>query len=240
MNDNPELRKKIFGLFPFLEKAGQDVQAELFRCGTLINPSRGQTLCLEGNQCGCVPLVLKGQVRVYKLGESGREITLYRVEPGETCVMTASCIIASVTFPAFAVAETEVEAVVIPPDVLREWMNKYQPWRDFVFAMLASRLAEVIAVVEEVAFKRVDARIAEYLLSAGHEGSALRKTHYEVATDLGTSREVVSRILKEFEHEGLISLSRGEIRTENTKELERFAHPFAHVRDAQPQAQTSL
>jgi CRP/FNR family transcriptional regulator len=228
MNDTPELRQKIFGLFPFLGRAEPDVQAELFAHGSLARLPRGQLLCLEGNKCSCIPLVLQGQARVYKLGESGREITLYRIEPGDSCIMTASCILSGVPFPAFAVTETEVEAVLVQPEELRRWMNRIQVWRNYVFGLLASRLGEVIAVIEEVAFRRVDMRTAEYLINSGRDGGTIKKTHQEIATDLGTSREVVSRILKEFEREGLVALSRGEIRTENAKGLELFAHHLAH------------
>jgi CRP/FNR family transcriptional regulator len=220
MKDNPEIKQKIFRIFPFLGKAGDNVQAEFFQHGSLVSLARAQNLCLEGDRCACLPLVLEGQARVYKLGENGREITLYRVEPGETCIMTASCILSNVAFPAFAVTETEVEAVVIPPETLHEWLNKFQIWREFVFGILATRLADVISVVEEVAFRRVDRRIADYLLHSVHGGNAVMRTHQEIAFDIGTSREVVSRILKDFEREGLISLSRGEIRTENATALQ--------------------
>ena len=224
MNDNPGLREKLFNLFPLFANAGQDVQAELFEHGKLAELPAGQFICHEGSKCSCIPLVLEGRARVYKLSESGREITLYRVEPGQSCIMTASCILSDVEFPAFAATETEVEAVIIPPEILHRWINQYEVWRQFLCGMLASRLSEVIAVVEEVAFQRVDTRTAEYLLhSAGADG-AIKKTHQDIATDIGTSREVVSRILKEFEHQGLITLARGEIHTENSNELQRVAN----------------
>jgi CRP/FNR family transcriptional regulator len=113
---------------------------------------------------------------------------------------------------------------VIPTDILHRWVNQYEVWRQFLCSMLASRLSEVIAVVEEVAFQRVDTRTAEYLLqSAGADGT-IKKTHLDIATDIGTSREVVSRILKEFEHKGWITLARGEIQTQNSNELQRVAN----------------
>ena len=226
MNDNRELRERVFGLFPFLEQAGQEVQAELFIHGNLAKLPADQLICLEADKCSCIPLVLKGNARVYKLSETGREITLYRVEPGESCIMTASCILSDVPFPAFAATESEVEAVIIPPDILHRWVNQYEAWRRFLCSMLASRLGEVIAVVEEVAFKRVDVRAAEYLLQAADKNGAILKTHQAIATDIGTSREVLSRILKDFEHKGLVGLSRGKILTEKV-ELQRFAHETA-------------
>lgn len=226
MNDSPELREKIFNLFPLFRQAGQDVTAELFQHSKLAELPADQLICMEGNKCSCIPLVLEGRARVYKLSESGREITLYHVEPGESCIMTASCILSGVEFPAYAATETAVKAIVIPPEILHRWVNEYEVWRRFLCGMLASRLAEVIAVVEEVAFKRVDIRAAEYLLKVIDKDGAILKTHQSIATDIGTSREVISRILKDFEHKGLVCLSRGKIQPEKV-ELQRFAHETA-------------
>ncbi len=223
MKDTPELREKVFNLFPLFGKAGHDVQAELFEHGNLAELAADQFICLEGSKCSGIPLVLEGRARVYKLSESGREITLYRVEPGDSCILTASCIMSGVVFPAFVATETKVEAIVIPPAILHRWVNQYDVWSEFLWGMLASRFAEVISLVEEVAFQRVDKRTAEYLLqSAGADGK-IKKTHQDIAADIGTSREVISRILKEFEHKGLITLSRGEIHAENLDELRRAA-----------------
>ena len=224
MQDNPELRKKVFRLFPFLENAGPEAQVDFFANSKLVRLDPQQLICLEGDKCSCIPLVLKGIARVYKLGESGREITLYRVEPGESCIMTASCILSSVAFPAFAATETTVEAIVVSPEDLHRWVNQYEAWRTFLCGMLALRLSEVIAVVEEVAFQRVDTRTADYLLHAAGDDGSILKTHQDIATDIGTSREVVSRVLKDFEHKGLVSLSRGKIHTLNRDELRGLAH----------------
>lgn len=221
MKDTPALRETVFNLFPLFGKAGDHVQAELFEHGNLAEIPAEQFLCLEGNKCSGIPLVLRGRARVYKLGESGREITLYRVEPGESCILTASCIMSDVEFPAFAATETEVEAIVIPPSVLHRWVSQYEVWSEFLWGLLASRFSEVISLVEEVAFQRVDKRTAEYLLHAGDADGRIKKTHQDIAADIGSSREVISRILKEFEHKGLITLSRGEIHAENLGELRR-------------------
>lgn len=223
MRDTPELREKVFNLFPLFGKAGHDVQAELFEHGNLAELPADQFICLEGNRCSGIPLVLGGRARVYKLSESGREITLYRVEPGESCILTASCIMSDVEFPAFAATETEVEAIVIPPAILHRWVSQYEVWSVFLWGLLASRFSEVISLVEEVAFQRVDKRTAEYLLQSAGADGRIKKTHQDIAADIGTSREVISRILKEFEHKGLITLSRGAIHAENLDELRRAA-----------------
>ena len=223
MKDTTQLREKVFGRFPLFRKAGTDVQAELFEHAALVQIPAHQFICLEGNKCSGIPLVLEGRARVYKLSEAGREITLYRVEPGDSCILTASCIMSGIEFPAFVATETDVEAIVVPPAVLHRWVNQYEVWNEFLWAMLASRFAEVISLVQEVAFQRVDKRTADYLVQAADADGLIKKTHQDIAADLGTSREVISRILKEFEHSGLVTLSRGEIHAMDLIELRRTA-----------------
>jgi CRP/FNR family transcriptional regulator len=163
--------------------------------------------------CVHLALIVSGVARVYKLGESGREITLYRIGAGESCILTASCIVSGSPFPAFAVCEDEIEALVIHPVKVQQWTDEYSAWRNYLFDLISDRLGDVISVIEEIAFRRVDRRLADYLLQAGGENSGhINITHQAIASDLGTSREVVSRILKEFEHQGLISLARGQLR----------------------------
>lgn len=164
---------------------------------------------MEGNACAHLPLILAGNARVYKLSDEGRPITLYRIPPGESCILTASCILSDRAFPAFAEAETDVEALVIPSALFREWFGQFDAWRTYVLDLLSRRLATMIELVEEVAFHRVDERLAAYLLDAG--APEIVRTHEQIAADLGTSREVVSRILKDFEHHGWVALARGMI-----------------------------
>jgi CRP/FNR family transcriptional regulator len=175
----------------------------------------GQHICAEQDLCHHLALVLSGTARVYKLAESGREITLYRVGAGECCILTASCILSRRPFPAFAVSETPLEALLVPAPQVVQWMTEQQAWRDYIWDLLASRLADVISLVEEVAFRRLDERLAEYLLGKAAQSPELHVTHQQIATDLGTSREVVSRLLKDFEARGLVRLGRGVIGLED-------------------------
>lgn len=205
-------KQKIFAAFPFLARSSAEMQQQFWAAVSLAHLSEGQFICLEGNQCTHLALVLNGRARVYKLGESGREITLYRIEPSESCILTASCILSNIAFPAFAVAESDIEAVLIPSALLQQWMGQHEAWRNYVFQLLSERLGAIIVVIEEVAFRRVDSRLAEYLLHLQESvGNLIEKTHQEIAVDLGTSREVVSRILKDFEREGAVTLARGHL-----------------------------
>lgn len=172
----------------------------------------GVSICDEGQQCAQLAMVLEGTGRVYKLSPSGREITLYRIHSGESCVLTASCIMSENAFPAMAVTETPVSAVLVSPKNVRDWFCKDPEWQRFIFGLLSFRLNDIISVVEEVAFKRIDVRIAEQLvrhLEAGN--SVVQKTHAELAADVGSSREVISRILKDFAQRDLVNLTRGSI-----------------------------
>lgn len=196
----------------FLVDGSEELRTEFARHARRIRLSEGTSIAWEGDRCEQLAIILDGVVRVYKIGETGREITLYRIERSESCVLTASCILSRSTFPALAVTESSVDAILVPAHVIRQWLARFEPWRDYLFGLLAHRLADVIATVEEVAFRRMDARVAAYLAALGEDGTVVQITHQQIASELGTAREVVSRILKDLERAGQIELSRGTIR----------------------------
>lgn len=200
----------LAAVFPELHRS-ESLWSRLCESAIVAEVPEGRHICAERDACHHLALVLEGTARVYKLAESGREITLYRVEPGECCILTASCILSGRPFPAYAASETPIRAVLLPAERVAAWMQTQPAWRDYVWALLAARLADVISLVEEVAFRRLDDRLAEYLLNNAAKTGELRATHQQVATDLGTSREVVSRILKDFEARGWVTLGRGMI-----------------------------
>lgn len=170
--------------------------------------------------CSHLALVIEGTARVYKIGENGREITLYRIGPGESCILTASCIMSRKPFPAFAISEEPIKALILSSADVVRWSNQEATWRDYLFQLISDRLGDVISVVEEVAFRRVDRRLVSYLLQhIENNGMHMQVTHQSIASDLGTSREVVSRILKDFEQQGMISTSRGTITLEDRHRL---------------------
>lgn len=184
----------------------------------------GTPVCREGDTCSALALVVEGSARVYKLAESGREITLYRVDPGHCCILTASCILSGRPFPANAVAETGLVAALVQPAHVRQWMTDHPAWRELLWGLLAERLGGVIGLVEEVAFRRMDRRLAGHLVEqAAHGSGQIAATHQQIAAELGTSREVVSRLLKDFESRGWLALARGAIRLTDPAELENLA-----------------
>lgn len=197
--------------FPVLH-ADLGLSQALAATASALRLSRGANICHEGDDCSHLALVTQGAARVYKLAESGREITLYRVEPGECCILTASCMLSGRPFPANAMVEADLDAIVIPAARVAEWMQQHAAWRHYLWDLLAARLGDVISLVEEVSFRRMDQRLAHFLAeNAPADSTLLRATHQQIAADLGTSREVVSRILKDFEQRGLLDLGRGRI-----------------------------
>jgi len=164
----------------------------------------------EGDACSGIAFVLAGDIRVFKIGQTGREITLYEIGPGETCILNASCILSGRTYPAHAVALSDITALMVPAEVFRRLVREHEEMRDFVFTLLSQRLTGVMELVEEIAFGRMDERLREYLIERS-QNDRLEVTHQKVANDLGTSREVVSRILKDFERQGKLKLSRNTI-----------------------------
>ena len=197
--------------FPFLRNADEFVRQQAVAQIMRANLPADAHICWEGDSCQHLALIVSGVARVYKVGETGREITLYRLEAGESCVLTASCILSQRPFPALAVTESPVQAILIPAPALRQWAAQFEGWRDYIFDLMAHRLATVIATVEEVAFGRMDVRLARLLAETAVTTTSLNLTHQEIAAELGTAREVVSRILKDFANAGLIELARGQI-----------------------------
>lgn len=179
--------------------------------GRRVRLQRGETFLRRGAEVELFALVEHGSLRVFTAGAEGREITLYCVDPGECCLLNVLSLISGMKSPAYAVADEPVTAVVFPRSVFLHWLAERPDVREFVFGIMAGRVATMMALVEEVAFRRLDCRLASYLLQRGGDDGALGLTHEAIAAELGTAREVVSRLLKSFERRGAVSLSRGRI-----------------------------
>lgn len=211
-------------LFPFMASAGDDFTQDFYAACRYVELPADVSICDEGQQCAQLAMLLDGVGRVYKLSPGGREVTLYRIEAGEACVLTASCIMNGDSFPAMAVTETPVRAIVVSPHKVRSWICAETQWQQFIFGLLSHRLASIISVVEEVAFKRIDVRLAEIFARCLARGeTSLQVTHAELAADLGSSREVVSRILRDFVQRGLIETGRGSILLADRQAIEQLS-----------------
>lgn len=198
--------------FPFINETSAEFIDTFYSQAQFVSLPAGTSIIEEGQSCSHLVLVTEGTGRVYKLSPSGREVTLYRINSGESCVLTASCIMNQDSFPAMAEVESPIKGLMISPANVRDWFCKDPQWQRFIFGLLSHRLANIIQVVEEVAFKRIDVRLAEQFVRGMQKGgNIINKTHADLAADVGSSREVVSRILRDFAHREMISAGRGSI-----------------------------
>ncbi|RMC98806.1 Crp/Fnr family transcriptional regulator [Aquitalea palustris] len=188
-----------------------------------VRVAEGTVLFREGSPCQAYLFVLEGQIRVQKVGENGREITLYRVEAGETCIVTTACLMSGTDYDAEGVAETAIAAQALPIPAFRQLLATSAAFRDFVFRAYGSRIADLLLLIEEVSFGRIDQRLAACLLQRARGQSALSLTHQEVAAELGSAREVISRQLKDFERRGWIQLGRGQLQLLDSGALQQLA-----------------
>lgn len=178
---------------------------------TVVVP-QGRMVFHRGDPCRNYLVVTEGCVRVQVLSQGGREVVLYRVTDGQSCVITTSCLISREAYPAEGVTERETSALVIPRGTFNEALGCSEAFRHFVFTGQGQRLSDLIQRVEDVAFGRVDARLAKHLLDRCLSGAAsINATHQQLAGELGTAREVISRQLKVFERNGWIAVHRGAV-----------------------------
>jgi CRP/FNR family transcriptional regulator, anaerobic regulatory protein len=169
------------------------------------------TVCQQGDACQNLVVVVQGQVRVFRPAEDGRSITLYHIASGEACILTAACILNCHLFPAIAVVSQEVTGLSVPGTLVRQWLRDTPWWRDYVFTLLSERMGDLISLVDALAFGDLEARLGRWLLDHVDARGDIYITHRQIAEALASSREVISRLLKELERREAIVLSRGRI-----------------------------
>lgn len=186
------------------------MDGRLFASAQTIKVPAGGVPFRKGDACKNFILVLNGCVRVQLSSEGGREVTLYRVKPGDTCALTTSCLVGKEDYPAEAIVEEDVTALMIPDSEFRQALLDSETFRLFVFRGFSGRLCAIVSRMESVTLKTIDERLVAQLLQ-GDSDLLSNVTHQVLATEIGTAREVVSRKLRRFESDGLIRLSRGRI-----------------------------
>jgi CRP/FNR family transcriptional regulator len=209
--------------FPDLVKLDEAAKAKLRKFARIVEAPAGTIGYREADPCNAYVMRLAGRSRVYKISESGREILLYRVAAGETCVLTTTCLLGRSRYPASTVVEEPIRDVIIPAATFHELMVESEVFRRFVMSNYGDLISDLIVLVDEVAFHGLDARLAKQLLEAAAKGNSIDRTHQQLADELGTAREVISRQLKNFENLGLLSLGRGRIELADKGALEKLS-----------------
>lgn len=206
-------------LYPALRSLSPALQERLALEAQSIEVPAGTVLFDERQPCQGFPLVLSGSIRVLKRAANGRELPLYKVLPGESCIITSSCLLGHVDYNARGVTECATRLVLLPRPLF-DALLETPAFRDFVFGLFAERIAELMQLVEEVAFRKLDQRLANLLLG---KGRLLNVTHQQLADELGSVREMVSRLLKGFADQGLVRLGREQIEILDPAGLRRIA-----------------
>ncbi|MBZ9650453.1 Crp/Fnr family transcriptional regulator [Psychroflexus montanilacus] len=192
----------------------EDLLQEINDIATIKTVNAGDELIRTGQYLSAMPLLIDGVIKVMREDEDGFELMLYYLEKGETCAMTLSCCTGSAVSEIRAIAETESSLLMIPIEKMEEWLGKYKSWRNFIFDSYHERLMEVMATIDNIAFKKMDERLIEYLKNKSkyYNDSEIKVTHQDIAFDLHTSRVVVSRLLKQLEKTNRIKLNRNSIK----------------------------
>lgn len=194
-------------LYPVLQELPGGLRGRIAAAVQPMTVPAGTVLFDEHQPCQGFPFVLTGSIRVVKLASNGRELPLYKVLPGESCIITSSCLLGHADYSARGITESETTLVLLPRALFDEMLRETS-FRDFVFDLFAERIAELMQLVEEVAFRKLDQRLANLLLGKGRQ---LHTTHQHLADELGSVREMVSRLLKGFADQGFVRLGREQI-----------------------------
>jgi CRP/FNR family transcriptional regulator len=209
--------------FPGLAQLGPELVDVLSRKSSVVSLPVGSRIYGPGQAPKDYLLLLDGSVRVQQVSEGGREIVLYRVSSGESCALTTACLMGYEDYLAEAIAETDIRAVAIPRATFDDLIAGSPEFRRFVFTAFSRRVTDLFHVIEEVAFSRMDIRLAHKLLELSHAGAEVATTQQQLASELGTAREVVSRVLTELHRRGWLTATRGHITIRNRAALEKLA-----------------
>ncbi|MFM2407687.1 MAG: hypothetical protein RL358_429 [Pseudomonadota bacterium] len=211
------LSTRLLALYPML--ATLDLAALLADTAVMQLPVG--TLVFDENQpCQGFPLILTGSIRVIKAAASGRELQLYRVQPGESCILTSSCLLGHTRYQARGIVDESLEMLVLPATIFHQLLAQNAAFRSYVFSLFSDRLTDLMTLVSAVAFQKLDQRLAALLIS---KVSPLHSTHQALADELGSAREIVSRLLKNFAEQGWVKLGREQIDLIDLAALQRYA-----------------
>ena len=205
------MERNAFHIFVFYAKMNQADQ-QLLRSSVLTKELKhGQIMSGDHTRCTGIPLVLRGRVRLFRLSEKGREMTIYRVRAGEMCIFAGMCAMGDLEYDFTVEAEKDCVLVILPPETFRELLYRSAAFSNYVFGTLAQKLVLSIKTIEMLIFNTIEERIMMYLQRHANAAGELKITHEQMAVELGSSREVISRELKKMSDKALVSLKRGRI-----------------------------
>ncbi|UOA26958.1 Crp/Fnr family transcriptional regulator [Pseudosulfitobacter sp. DSM 107133] len=209
--------------FPGLSRLEPTIKQVLLSRSAIIEVPKGVTIFGPGNSPENMLFLLDGTVRVQQVSDTGHEIVLYRIQAGESCVLTTACLLAFENYSAEGISETPIQAAAIPREVFDQLVSQSKSFRDFVFAAFSKRITDLFLMIDEVAFQRLDVRLADKLLSLSDGQDTIITTHQKLSVELGTAREVISRQLQEFQRRGWIEQARGSVSLLDRARLEKLA-----------------
>ena len=214
----------LIGAYPLLAELPASLREDVVAAVVVHEFRDGAAIFSEHQTCGVLPLVLQGDIKVFKRSDAGREIVLYRVGPGETCILTSSCLIGGADYSADGVAEGALRLALLPPALFQRMIAESPAFRHFLFAMLSNRLTDLMERVERLAFHRLDRRLAEFLVERADAGyRSIAMTHQQIADEIGSVREMVTRMLGQLAEQGLVELSRAGVRIADVDGLRALA-----------------
>jgi len=210
---------KLFQHYPMLRELSTAQLDDLLSQAMLMKVPAGTVIFDENQACQGFPLLLSGSVRVIKASANGRELQLYAVNPGESCILTSSCLLGHTTYHARGIVAQDTELVALPPATFKALINNNELFRNYVFSLFSERMSDLMQLVSSVAFQKLDQRLAALLAS---KPSPILATHQALADELGSVREIVSRLLKNFAEQGWIKLSREHIDVLDAVKLKNY------------------
>ncbi|MGV6889017.1 Crp/Fnr family transcriptional regulator [Rhodophyticola sp. SM2404] len=208
--------------FMGLSRLEPAIKSLLVERSNVVDMPEGSVIFGPGKSPENLLLLLDGTVRVQQISDAGREVVLYRVHAGESCVLTTACLLAYEDYSAEGIAETPVRAVAIPRKVFDDLISQSEAFRNFVFSAYSKRITDLFHVIDEIAFRRMDIRLAQKLLELEKDG-IVKSTHQKMAAELGTAREVISRQLSEFQRRDWVVQTRGQIELKDPASIKKLA-----------------
>lgn len=213
--------------FPGLSRLEPKIKQLLLSRSAVIEVPKDTVIFGPGHSPENMLFLLDGTVRVHQVSNTGHEIVLYRIEAGQSCVLTTACLLAYEDYSAEGVSETAVQAAAVPRDVFDDLVAQSKSFRSFVFTAFSKRITDLFLMIDEVAFQRLDVRLADKLLALSGERDHVATTHQKLSVELGTAREVVSRQLQEFQRRGWIEQARGSVTLLDRAQIKRLANHAA-------------